>query len=172
MRRHQFFLRILLILLPLHFLVLGFTKINAFDYIRNENIRRTLYVILGVVGVYIMFRRDFFLPFLGETVMPTAINESKQNPEKITLTKLPPNVTVVAWATKENTDNTPFKDPWAAYGDYSNYDTVQSNDKGEAIVELILPSEYHVPGKTLKKHVHYRFEISKGMFSRVHTHFL
>jgi len=174
-RHLELFLRFFLILGSLHYLLLGVSKVNVFDYIRNPTILRFVYVFFGVVALYFMFQRDFFLPFLGETVMPTAIEQNKENAQDVTLTGLPPNVTVIAWAANENTPkDMPFKNPWVAYGDFSNYDEVQSDDKGEAVVSLTIPSGYDVGKKELKSHVHYRYQLpeKKGIFSRVHTHFL
>lgn len=130
-------------------------------------------LIIGICAVSLAFNRDFYLPFLGQTVLPIVKEVSHiqlgTTESKVQLSKLPPNSKVIYWAAMPGKDT--LTDPFAAYGDYSNSGVVVADEKGEAELKLNCPMQYKVRGKTLHKHVHYRVEDPKmkGMFSRIYT---
>jgi hypothetical protein len=120
--------------------------------------------------------RDYYLPFLGQTVwpMPPSGVTPEEDTKNMTVTGLPPNTTVVFWASKAGSDI--VDDPMTAYADYSNSYVTKSDDSGVAVARLACPSEYSVTRygiftKKLDRHIHYRYELPQynGLFSRVFT---
>jgi hypothetical protein len=115
---------------------------------------------------------------LGQTVWPLPPNgtagATAEEVKNMTVTGLPPNTTVVFWASKPGTDI--VEDPMTAYSDYTNSYITKSDNDGVAIARLACPSEYSVTRygiftKKLDRHIHYRYESPqyKGLFSRVFT---
>ena len=130
-------------------------------------------LVIGICAVSLGFNRDYYLPFLGETVMPQ-IKETHALPlgstkTDVSLKGLPPNVSIVFWAAMPGKEL--VSDPFEAYGDYANSGTTKSDDKGNAVLSLKCPGQYAVHHKHLPKHVHYRVEHQKikGLFSKVYT---
>jgi uncharacterized membrane protein YuzA (DUF378 family) len=143
---------------------------------KQLSVDKLIYVIVGVCAIVLAFDRTLWLPFLGESVMPSALipvtaNSTSANAVKVQV-KVSPNTKVAYWAAKpgDNPD-TPVMD---AYGKYDNSGVVMSDEKGDATIVVEKGTEYTVPsGKQLKSHVHYR-ELSGeyGMIGPVKTVFL
>jgi hypothetical protein len=152
--------------------------INYMFIMRNSGISNSIFmVVVGLSALFLALDRDFYLPFLGKCVFPTPIITNPKNVQTMTITNLPPNVNVIYWGAKNN--NTPFDNPWEAYGDYSNSGITKSDAKGVAEIRLSCPAEYSVNkfgiiNKKLKRHVHYRFELPNqyGMYSKVYNKML
>jgi len=125
--------------------------------------------------VYLAFKRDFYLPFLGKCVFPVSNTpQGKDGLVRVTMSKLPANVKLLYWAAKPNKGI--FADPFVAYDDYSNMGTTMTDNDGNATVVVQCPGSYNVNKfgvwkKTISAHLHYRYELLpyKGMFSRVYT---
>lgn len=139
-------------------------------------------ILVAIAGVYLMFRRDYYLPFLGKCVFPNGNKtyDSSLLSEKtsVSLKGLPPNSKVVYWAAKRSENNSILPNPMDAY-DYENADVGVTNEKGEIEFRIECPSAYKVKKfgvfeKIIPKHVHYRYEIDgyKGLFSRVYTKYI
>ncbi len=143
---------------------------------KQLSVDKLIYVIVGVCAIVLAFDRTLWLPFLGESVMPSALipvtaNSTSANAVKVQV-KVSPNTKVAYWAAKpgDNPD-TPVMD---AYGKYDNSGVVMSDENGDATIVVEKGTEYTVPsGKQLKSHVHYR-ELSGdyGMIGPVKTVFL
>lgn len=131
---------------------------------------------IGISSLYLGTQRDFYLPFLGQTVMPMPSESRISNPISVVLTGLPARTKVVYWASLPN--QSVVSDHILAYGDYTNSGVTLSDDKGEAIVQVSCPAPYNVKqfgilNKTIPQHVHYRYELAtKGMLSSVRTKYL
>lgn len=133
---------------------------------------------IGVSGLYYLFDKTYYLPFLGETILPVRGNKfnlnSSTNPSDksitIKLTNLPQKSIVVYWGAKGDGGNV-ISTPREAYGEYINSGVTMSNDNGEATVVLDCPSQYSVKHRILDAHIHYRYQLSrnKGLFSEVYT---
>ena len=165
------FARFFLIIGGLNYLYLAITNTNT--SIINEN--TMISGLIGLSALILFLRRDYYLPFLGNTVMVIPNNKISENSIKVTLSGLPPNVNVVYWASKS--DENVFANFTQAYGDLSNSGTKRTDDNGNIIIDIECPSEYNIKKfgivqKKLKKHVHYRYELSPGMFSRVYTKYI
>lgn len=136
---------------------------------------RVHYAILAVVSiafVYLATGRDAYLPFLGTTVMPTALLQPTPAPgngPRVEI-KVRPGVTrVVWWAASAPSASASILGPKAAYGDYSNSGVVAAKEGVASIVLKECPQEYTVRGKQLSKHVHYREVLEDGLLSPVKT---
>jgi hypothetical protein len=165
------FARLLLVFGGLNYLFTAITQ-------KNESmIVRLLMLSVGLSAVYFLFDRDFYLPFLGKCVFPVAENQQKETADlkPVLLSNLPPNTNVVFWAAKRATSTaSQMPNPIDAYSEYANSGIAKTNEKGEVTLQIACPVEYNVHYKTLRRHIHYRYELPKyrGMFSKVHTHFL
>ena len=131
---------------------------------------RVIYLIIAVASFKLM-ERDVFLPFLGKTVIPSSVIPLKKNKyqEHTVKVHVKPNSKVIYWAAKKlDSDNHIV---WKAYDDYSNSGVVMSNKKGVAELKLQKGSGYVVPwgNKKIPPHVHYRYEVKPGKFSRIET---
>jgi hypothetical protein len=165
--------RLLLVIGGLNYLFMSTVNVNIFLYIPYP---RLLSIFIGLSAAYFVFNRDYYLPFLGKSVIPIGPKKPTENLRQIKLIGLPQNTTVISWGSKESSGD--FDNYMSAYGDYANTDISRTNEKGEVTVELPCPSAYHISkfgiDKKLEKHIHYRYELpkNKGMFSRVYTKYL
>lgn len=136
----------------------------------NYPISTYIYIYIAGIALYIAFKRDTWLPFLGETVLPDVLIPLKvpTNYNKTITIKTEPNSKIIYWSAFPH-DNIP--DVSTAYEDYSNSGCVLSNNLGEAKLFIIEGSEYSVPFKSrIKKHIHYRiFNNNNNLLSKVHT---
>lgn len=171
------FARLLVIIGAINYFFIASVNVDMFRYINNPMIVRILFLMIGLSAAYFIFNRDYYLPFLGHTVIPVGPSKPTENLKQIKLSGLPANTIVMAWGS-QSTDKV-FEDPFEAYGDYANTEIKRTNDKGEVIIELPCPSEYYVNKfgvmkRKLDRHIHYRYQLPqyKGMFSRVYTKYL
>jgi hypothetical protein len=128
---------------------------------------------VGMVAVVMLFKRDYFLPFLGDTVFPNGLLKETApiNADKTVIVKVPNERKVVYWASEPNT-NTDIM-PWTAYKKYDNAGVTMSDSDGNAKLSVRTPTSYKVPwGKKLKAHIHYRYTLTNGMFSSIKTVYL
>lgn len=158
--------------------LVGIDALNKLTKIKD--VQSVFAAIIVASALYFVFNRDFYLPFLGKCVFPSAaitntnnmsLNENKR--VLVTLKELPPKTKVVYWAAKGGNNN--YDNPMDAYKEYGNSGLGVTDKKGTITFELDCPSEYSVnkfgKSKILPKHVHYRYELPnyKGLFSRIET---
>jgi uncharacterized membrane protein YuzA (DUF378 family) len=133
-----------------------------------------IYFIVGLCSIALAFDRTLWLPFLGESVLPSAlvsVTSAKASTNKVDV-HVRPNVKVAYWsANPGNNPDTPVEE---AYGKFENSGVVMSDDKGVATLSFEKGTEYVVPsGKRLKSHVHYRELAGKyGMMGPVQSVFV
>jgi hypothetical protein len=131
--------------------------------------------ILGIVGALVLaFDRTTWLPFLGETVMPTtALRERVPPGSTNTVTVRVPSKEVawiMYWAA--NPGGVSDQHPMDAYRGFQNTGVVRpSPDTDFATLWFKCPGQYTTPRgyKPLDKHVHYRFVFQNGWVSEVKT---
>ena len=155
---------------------LNFNVVNFFNVqinrLLNTNIQldKVIYLIIAIASFQLM-KRDVFLPFLGQTVIPPSVIPLKKNKYQTDTVKIhvKPNSKVIYWATKKLDSNK--NSVWKAYDDYSNSGVVMSDKNGVAILKLQKGSGYIVPwgNKYIPPHVHYRIELSPGKLGRIET---
>lgn len=132
---------------------------------------KAVLVIAMLAALSLVFRRNVYLPFLGETVYPCD-NLSEKSPDgaelTVTVTDVPANTKVVYWASEPS--QSIVSNPWDAYGKYENSGVATSDASGTAQLRIRKPTGYKVPsGRELKPHVHYRFCQESGILSEIRT---
>lgn len=160
--------------------VFGISVVEIISSFLNKMLRTNLrfenyiYVTAGVFAVLILLKRDTWLPFLGQTVIPKGILKENipENYNKEIKTNVgEANAKVIYWASNDTkNENTKVFD---AYGDFSNGGITTSDTKGDVVFKFNTGTGYIVPsGKYIKRHVHYRVMKDKySMLGRVKTVF-
>jgi uncharacterized membrane protein YuzA (DUF378 family) len=139
---------------------------------------KTVYLLVGIAALYLVFKRDSYLPFLGETVLPCAAfgpRTPDNANQEVTITTLP-NAKVVFWASepKQDASGSDLQMWNVAYNDFSNSGVAIADDKGKAVLHFRgSPQAYKVPIKgIIQPHVHFRVCEKLGMLGPVQTYFL
>jgi uncharacterized membrane protein YuzA (DUF378 family) len=166
--------KLLLIIGGIAWGIYGALKINIIkELIPDQNIQRVIFVFVGFSALILMFNRNFYLPFLGETVLPQSLLNKDNKPSIGTFSievKVEPNVRVIYWASETTKDILPVS---AAYGEFLNSGITTSDKNGIAKLVLRKPSSYTVKKglfkKTLKPHIHYRYTLPNGLMSEIKT---
>lgn len=131
-----------------------------------------LVVIAGLVGAaYLGTSRDFYLPFLGPTSIPTSVLKvgSPSDASVAVAIDAPAGAThVVYWAAKPST--LPADTPGAAYSGFTNAGVVPVAG-GRATMRLACPGVYKVgpTHRVIPRHVHFRYVFANGALSAVKT---
>ena len=136
----------------------------------QDDVSRFIYLLVAISAIVLIFQRDTFLPFLGETVLPQPIAEYSPSGDLVskTVKNLPSNVKVIYWASLPS--DTVLSNPKDAYDNYKNQGVTTTDDNGVAVFQVLNPSSYKVPIKgTLDPHIHYRYWTEAGVASPVHT---
>lgn len=169
---------VLLIVGGLNWLTVGLVGFNGVERLLGSSsmATRLVYILVGISALTIMFNRDTYLPFLGETVFPCS-SLPEQIPEHADTeveVHVPPGVKVVYWAAEPATEGMKELKTWeGAYAKYLNVGVVRANAKGVAKLQVRRPQPYRVPWKgRLEPHIHFRLCGEDGMMSRIKTVFL
>ena len=166
----------LIVLSALNFGFIGLFKVNVIEKLLGKTIgTRVLYILMGLAAVMMVFNRDTYLPFLGETVFPSSVlhDQTPAGATRTMVVKVKPLTKVVYWASEPGNGNNLDKKIFdLAYGNYENAGVVQANNKGQAILKVREPQSYNVPFQTLTPHIHYRSVDSSGFLGPVKTKFL
>ena len=131
-----------------------------------------LVVIAGLVGAaYLGTNRDFYLPFLGPSAIPTSVLKvgSPSDASVAIAIDAPAGAThVVYWAAKPST--LPVDTPGAAYVGFTNAGVVPVAG-GRATLRLACPGVYKVgpTHRVIPRHVHFRYVFGNGSMSSVKT---
>jgi hypothetical protein len=139
-----------------------------------------LFVVAAVAllaAVYLLARRDTYLPFLGEAAFPGAVlAQDPADPAQLpagsertlrVVAAMPPGVPdgslVVYWASRADTarDGKVVTTPREAYAGSTNAGVARVVG-GRATFLLACPTQYAAGGRTLKRHVHYRVQAPSG----------
>ncbi len=168
---------VFLIIGAVYCLFMGVFKINLMNKIPSQTLVRILYTIIGAAGLYVFFRRDFYLPFLGETIAPCVTLKDFVPPgasEEVRVT-VSPGAKVLYWGSEPSTAAKMGKtNDWSrAYAGFENAGVTTANMDGIAVLRLRSPQPYTVPWKgRIESHVHYRECGSMGMLGAVKTVYL
>jgi uncharacterized membrane protein YuzA (DUF378 family) len=138
-------------------------------------ITKLIYLLVGVSSLYLFFKRDTYLPFLGETLVPCGAF-STRTPDNANLevnVQVKPNTKVVYWASEPGKDGE-FNNWDLAYKDYSNSGVAMSDKDGKATLHVRgKPQSYKVPFKgKIESHIHFRVCGDNGMLGPVKTYFI
>lgn len=142
---------------------------------RRSILTNALFLGMGVAALMLAFCRDFYLPFLGETVAPCSVMK-EHVPEHADMkvnVRVNPGAKVMYWATEPATPEAGIPDWQQAYGGFKNAGVAIADAEGNAELAVRTPQAYSVPTKgKLNPHVHYRECGDDGMMKRVETAFL
>jgi uncharacterized membrane protein YuzA (DUF378 family) len=173
-----FVLKIITIFAAIQYCLIGFNKqFNLIQIIsfKNETIEKSLYILILLAIIYVMFKRKTYLPFLDVAVVPLVklLPESKQkNFELEIIIKAGEGQKVIYWASNKRTENekNPELSDWQkAYGDYENSGVSIVEKDGTAKLYIKCPQKYYVKyGKIIPKHVHYRV-VNNGIIGEIKT---
>lgn len=162
----------------LNWLLMGAMGINVARLVLSRRLAAALYILIGACSLMLAFRRDVYLPFLGQTVFPAgalALKTPQSANESVEITTRP-GAKVVYWAADANVNANPKKLPdWSiAYGEFENSGVVLADDLGKATLRIRGPPQpYTVPMKgTLNPHVHFRVAEEGGFFGRIQTYYV
>lgn len=171
------FAKVILVLAALAYVYTHLLRVDPINYITNN---KTILFIINLFIVFSvshhLFNRDYYLPFLGPTVIPIKERQATGKLIDVTITNLPANTRIIYWSANES-ENV-FDDPLMAYSGYSNSGVATSDENGNVTFKINCPSEYFIKKfgihKKLDKHVHYRIESSRfpGLFSNVKTQYI
>lgn len=138
---------------------------------------RWLYIVIGIAAFSLLFSKDMYLPFLGETVLPGGCLQQKtpQSANDQVSIKTRPNAKVVYWASEPNPTQGKALPSWEeAYDEYENSGVALADGQGNAVLRFRgVPQPYTVPihGR-LEPHIHFRVSEKNGMLGPVQTMFI
>ena len=134
---------------------------------------RAIYCIVGLAALTLVFHRDTYLPFLGETVFPcSAIPEQiPEGADTKVQVNVQPGAKVIYWAAEPSTEGMKKLNDWRkAYLKLMNVGVVKADETGLATLMVRNPQPYTVPWMgRLEPHVHFRECGDNGMVGRIFT---
>lgn len=167
---------ILLIAGSLNWLLIGAFEFNFVETVLGKFLSRFVYLIVGFSAIAIMFNRDTYLPFLGETVLPCSFIPNRIPPgaSKEVRVTAPPGSKILYWAAEPAMENLKQINDWKiAYAKFENAGVTNADETGMATLKVRPPQPYLVPWKgRLEPHVHFRICGDNGMMSRIKTVFI
>jgi uncharacterized membrane protein YuzA (DUF378 family) len=165
---------VLLIIGGINWALTGIFDLNLVEEIFGRGMMaKTVYCLVGLAAVLIMFNRDTYLPFLGQMVAPCSVL-SESTPSGSTLEVkviVSPNSKVMYWAAEPANEKYEKINNWKqAYLNYDNAGVTTSDAEGVAVLKVRDPQSYRVPFKgRIDPHVHYRVCGEAGWLGRIQT---
>lgn len=154
----------------------GVSVYSAFSNKKSSTLFRVFSVFLGVSALAIMFSRDTYLPFLGETVMPCSAlaEQTPDGADTDVMVRVPAGAKVLFWASEPGKEEWKETKNWrAAYLAFENVGVTVASADGVATLRVRRPQPYTVPVKgRLESHVHYRVCGEGAMLGSVETAYL
>ncbi len=168
---------ILLILGALNYGAVAIFRFGLLEFIFGRGLMaRAVYALIGFAALMVMFDRDTYLPFLGETVMPASVLAERvpSGASVAVKVRVPPGSKVLYWAAEPSMDGLEDINDWReAYQEFQNAGVTHADSRGHAILKVRPPQAYSVPFRgRLDPHVHYRVCHPDGMMGRIETVFL
>jgi uncharacterized membrane protein YuzA (DUF378 family) len=177
-QKKLYMLAILLILVgSVNWLSIGLFGEDLVRCVLPPRFAKWVYVAVGLAALPLIFQRDIYLPFLGETIVPGGALALKtpQNANDQVTVRTRPGAKVIFWAAEPNPNQgKDLPTPEKAYGEFENSGVVEADTSGHAILRFRGPPQaYTVPmhGR-LEPHVHFRVADHMGFLGRVQTMFL
>lgn len=167
----------LVLLGSINWLSVGVAGVDLVRLVLPPRWAKWVYVVIGLAALGLVFRRDIYLPFLGETLVPAGVlpAASPQGANEHVTVRVTPGAKVVYWAAEPNPTQGSDLPTWdVAYAGYENGGVAVADERGFALLRFRGPPQaYKVPttGK-LRPHVHFRVADKAGFMSRVKTLFL
>jgi uncharacterized membrane protein YuzA (DUF378 family) len=167
---------VLILVGSLNWLSCGLFRINFVESLLGSTLSRVIYVLVGLAALSIMFNRDTYLPFLGETVLPCTTIPERVPPgaTKELRVPAPPGSKVLYWASEPEMEELKQIQDWQhAYNKFENAGVTTTDTTGIAILKVRAPQAYTVPFKgRIEPHVHFRICDGSGMLGRIKTVFV
>jgi len=167
---------VLVLIGALNWFSCGVLNINLVESVLGKTLSRGIYGLVGIAALSIMFNRDTYLPFLGETVLPCTTIPERVPPgaTKELRVPAPPGSKVLYWAAEPAMEELKQLQTWdQAYNKYENAGVTTTDSTGIAILKVRSPQPYLVPFKgRLEPHVHFRICDGTGMLGRIKTVFV
>ncbi len=140
---------------------------------RGSVVARGIFLLVALAAAFVAFKRDFYLPFLGETHVPCSVMADKvpEGADSAVGVRVRPGAKVVYWAAEPaNEDLTNAVDYRAAYLEYRNAGVATADADGNATLKIRTPQGYTVPMKgALPPHIHYRECDGRGFMKAIVT---
>lgn len=124
--------------------------------LKNEWFSRSVYIIVAIAALYLLFKKHSFAPFKGPTVMPVDNMQFNRTYSDMSVRVDAPNATgVVYWASQPRNNNI-----MDSYDDYlsSGYVPIDSDGKATLFFQCSKSGGLNPP----KKHIHYRLVYAHG----------
>jgi len=156
----------------LNWLSIGLIGVDAVRLGLAPRHAKWVYTLIGVAALLLVFSRDTYLPFLGETIVPggALAEKTPQNAnEQVSITTIP-HAKVLYWAAEPNPNQGKDIPSWdEAYSEYENSGVAVADGAGHAILRFRGPPQsYKVPIMgTLTPHVHFRICGANGIMGPV-----
>ncbi len=140
---------------------------------RGSVVARGIFLLVALAAACVVFKRDYYLPFLGDAHIPCSVLADRV-PEGADTTigvRVSPGAKVVFWAAEPaNEDLKATNDYRGAYLEYRNAGVTTADADGNATLKVRTPQGYTVPLKgLLPPHIHYRECTGRGMMRPVAT---
>lgn len=179
---NKVFLTDLYLNIILYMIIMFFSLISASYILLDDNcniIVRILSIIVLIAVVFLLLKKETYLPFLGVTFIPSNLFVDSQYPNganinySVDMKDYEDGTKVIYWASN-NTGNI-ISNPYDAYNGFNN-SGLSIVKNGKADIRIFCPDKYKINKfftKTLGKHFHYRI-ISKntGFISPVQTFYV
>jgi uncharacterized membrane protein YuzA (DUF378 family) len=168
---------VLLIVGGLNWLIVGVFGVDMVRAALGRGILSTaVYIAVGLSALALMFHRDTYLPFLGESIAPCASLQDRVPPgaTREVRVSVPAGSKVLYWASEPASAGLETVNSWKeAYGQYENAGIATADGNGVALLRVRDPQPYAVPWKgKIDSHVHFRICQANGFMSRVKTVFV
>jgi uncharacterized membrane protein YuzA (DUF378 family) len=165
---------IILIIGALNWLSVGVAGVNFVETLLGRSIARGIYIVVGIAALSIMFNRDTYLPFLGETVLPCGVipESTPQGANtEMRVSDLPVGAKILYWAAEPETEGLKKTVDWRkAYLEFMNAGVTIVGQDGIAVLRVRKPQAYTVPWKgQIEPHIHFRICSADGMLARIKT---
>lgn len=164
----------LVLLGAINWLSIGATGVDLVRLGLPPRYAKWVYIVIGVAALSLVFRKDIYLPFLGETILPggALVVKTPQNANEQVSIRTLPNAKVVYWAAEPNPTQGKNLPTWSeAYDEYENSGVAVADGGGNAILRFRGPPQaYTVPIKgRLEPHIHFRICDSNGVMGPVQS---
>ena len=133
--------------------------------------KKVVLAIAAVSALWLAFKRDTYLPFLGEAAIPhTAfLVSSPDYADSTASVVVDPRASRVVYWSASNPVGSVAASPREAYGKFDNVGTAMVVD-GKATLRFRKSGSYKTPlGRVMGPHVHYRSIFPDGMSGEVRT---
>lgn len=163
------------------FIILSFSILTSIYILFNDDystILRIFVILIISSAIYLLLKKDTFLPFLGMTYLPNNLLVDEKFPQGANLNYVldmkdyADGTRIIYWAANK-TDKI-IDDPFEAYKDFHNVG-ISKVINGKATIRIFCPDKYKVRHfgvhtSLLDKHFHYRIIFrDSGLMSPVMT---